>query len=236
MPERGGAAMRLTTGSILARPSLGRHAVDELAQQHAVVLEERGDRLRQRRSRGAVGGLHQVQHEAGGLLAVAAGDIPRGVADQHDVERELQLAHELDRLAHRVAARVPARGHVGPVLGVGVHDRVGDEHELELGALRVALRQLAGLGEGVVEVRPLPVVAVARDVVDEDLALSAEQDQAVAVPLQEAEHLLERRHALGLGVERGQRGGVVHQEQDDGAFARGRRRGDALARLRRTRQ
>ena len=79
--------------------------------------------------------------------------------------------------------------------------------------------------EGVVEVRPLPLVAVPGDVVDGDLVLAPEQDQPVPVALQEGEHLLERGHPLLARVEGRQRGGVVHEEEDDGTLARGRREG-----------
>ena len=106
---------RLDLGEALG----GRHAEHELAQQHAVVLEERRHRLRQRRRGGAVRRLHHVEHEAGRLLAVPAAHIAHGIADQHHVERDLHLAHELDGLAHRVRARVPARRDVFQSLGSG---------------------------------------------------------------------------------------------------------------------
>ena len=205
----------------LDEPLGGRHAEDELAQEHAVVLEERGDGLGERCRGGAVGGPHEVEHEARRLLAVLAGHLAHGIAHQHHVERHPHLVDELDGLAHRLRARVPPRRHVRPVLGVGVRDRVRDQHQLELGALRIRRGDLARLDEGAVEVGPLSVVAVAGRVVDGDLAPGTEQDQPVALALHEAEHLLERGHALGLRVERRQRGGVVHQEEDDGALARG---------------
>ena len=214
----------------LLQPLVGRHAVDELPEQQTVVLEERRQGLGERGGGGSVRGPDHVEDEAGGLLAVPPRHLSHGVADQHDVERDPHVAQQLDGLAHRVRAHVPAPRHVRPVLGVGVRDRVGEQHHSEVGAARVARRELLGLQEGVVEVGPLPVVAVAGDVVHRDLVPRPEQDQPVAVALEEGEHLLEGGHALLVGVQRGERGGVVHEEQDHGAHARGRRGGGAFAR------
>ena len=213
---------------------MGRHAVDELPQEEAVVLEEGREGLGEGGGGLSVRGLHHVEDEAGGLLAVSARHVSPGVAHQHDVEGDAHAADELHRLADRVRAHVPAARDVGPVLRVGVCDRIREQHHAQVGAAGV----LGGHGlrpyEGVVEVRPLPFVAVARDVVDGDLVLAPEEDQPVAMAPQECEHLLERGHPLLVGVEGRQRGGVVHQKEDDGALARGRRGGGAYARQRGT--
>ena len=78
-----------------------------------------------------VGGLHQVQHEAGGLLAVVRPDaIPGGVADQDHVERDLHLAARARPSCGSEGARSPRpAARRGPVLGVGVDDGVGDEQD-----------------------------------------------------------------------------------------------------------
>ena len=84
----------------------------------------------------------------------------------------------------------------------------------------IAPAQLRGLLEGEVEVRPLAVVPVPRDVVDEDLLAPAEKDQPIALALEEGEHLLEGLHALLVGIERREGGGVVDEEKDDRPLAR----------------
>ena len=124
----------------LLQALVGRHAVDELPQQEAVVLEEGGDRLGEGGGGPPVRGLHHVEDEAGRLLAVPPRHVPARVADQDDVEGDAHLADELDRLAHRVRARVPAARHVGPVLRVGVRDRVREQHHAQVGAAGVRRR------------------------------------------------------------------------------------------------
>ena len=219
-------------GLHLLQALLGGHAVDELLQEHAVVPEEAGQALGQRRRLHAVGGAHHVEDQARRPLGVGGRRALHGrVADQDHVQRDVHLPDEADGLVGDVALDVRAgRRLVHPVRGVGVRDGVGDQDEAELGALRVRGHELASLVERGVVVRPLAVVPVARHVVDEDLLPAAEEDQPVGTPLEEREHLLEGGHALLLGVEWGQGGGVVDEEEDDRLLRRRRGRGHGRGR------
>jgi len=192
--------------------------------------EEGSEALRGGSRRRPVGGADHVADEPGRLLGVASDDtLGGGVAHEDHVEGKAHLPEQLDRAADGVSAQVLAFGHVRPVRGVGVHDRVREQHHPDVGPPAVGVGELAGLEERVVEVRELAVVAIAGDLVHRDLALPPEQDQPVALPAEEAEHLLQRRHPLLLGIEGRQRGRVVDEEEDErrvGAGRGGSGRGD----------
>ncbi len=154
------------------------------------------------------------------------------VAHQDHVEGHAPSPAAAPRAVNGVRGEILAGGGVRPVRGIGIHDGVGQEHHSDLGPRRVGQGEALGPEEGVVEVRPLPVAAVAADVVHGDSRLPPKRIRRWVPPSTKPEHLLQRLHPLLVGVEGRERGGVVHEEEDHRALARGRRGGGAFARQR----
>ena len=140
---RGGAAMRFTTGSILVRPSAGRTRKTNFCSSTPSSLKNAATVCASGAAAAPLAARTRSRMRPGALLAVLAGHLARG--DRRPGSRRAAAS---SRRTSSTVLRIecarrsqPGGTSCPPVLGVGVEDGVGDQHDRNSVPARVALRR-----------------------------------------------------------------------------------------------